>query len=204
MRTTHPTAKKGAKVETIFKTKTYITRTLSDILPDEEAFHNEIVKKLNFKLTEEEEKYLFILLYSRYADSPTRYTNASLFLMNIQKEIMAHYPTVLAIIRDQKKMRDTSDDEFARGGRLIINAGAHNTANVSTDTREGLKQLDSQQINNAERATIDILMQRMEIYRSDVEDRFLNKFVRYFVQIIYPQRDLLFYTDAEEGDGYDS
>lgn len=182
------------------KTRTYITRTLSDILPGYDEFNSAIISKLNFTMTAAEKDYLFTLLYSRYADSHSRYTNESLFILNLKKEIMVHYPAVMAMIRDQKTLRDTTDKEFANAGRMILNVAGHNTANISTETREGIEQLDSQQIQNNERARIDVLFQRMDMYRSDMEDRFLNRFVRYFVQIIYPQRDLLYISAPGEED----
>lgn len=179
-------------------TRTYITRTLSDILPGYDEFNAEVMSKLNFKMTEDEKEYLFTLVYSKYADSHARYTNESLFILNLKKEIMVYYPQVLAIIRDQKKMRDTSDTDFARAGRTMVNMGAHNTANLPTTTMEGVNQLDTQTVQNNERAAIDVLMQRMDLYRSGFEDHFLDKFVKLFVQIISPQRDLLYITEAAE------
>lgn len=180
-------------------TKTYITRTFSDIYPDTAAFVSDLEEALNFDMTAEEKENLFWLIFSKYGDSNVRYTNEFLFKANLfKRQINVYYPTVLAILREQAKIRDTSDNVFAQAGKMVINSGAHNTALVSTDTTAGIDQLDMQQISNSQRGLFSVIVDKLSAMKSGAEDTFLKRLNPLFVQIIAPQWDLLYGRDPQD------
>lgn len=94
--------------------------------------------------------------------------------------------------RDQKYLRDTDLEKFQLGGKTVKNVGAHNTANVSLDTMEGINQLDVQEIYNTKSGELGILLSRLSSYRSGEEERFLNTLTPLFVVIVQPMADLLY------------
>jgi hypothetical protein len=179
------------------RTSQFITRTFFNIYPDFEKFELDAPEFMN-TMSEEELKELFMLIAARYGDSHTRYTNEFLFKMNLWKDINNRYPMVIAWKRDQKRLRDADLLDFQRGGKTVQNAGAHNTANISTDTMEGIEQLDAQTITNNQRGELGVLLDRLGAYATGQEDKFLIHLAKLFMQVIAPMADLLFGTEGDE------
>jgi hypothetical protein len=180
-------------------TKTYATRTFSDIYPDEYTFISDLNEAINFTMSDEEKSDLFWMIYSKYGDSNVRYTNEYLFKAALFKRyVNVYYPTLLAILREQKKLRETPDDEFAKAGKMVVNIGAHNTADVSTDTTEGIEQLDTQQISNSQRGLMSVIADRLSVLKAGMEEQFLKRLNPLFIQIIAPQWDLLYGHDPKD------
>lgn len=179
--------------------KTYLTPTFSDLYPDEATFISDLDEAINFDMTDDEKSDLFWLIFSKYGDSNTRYTNDYLFKANLfKRQINIYYPTLLATLREQKKLRDTTDDEFAKAGKMVVNMGAHNTADVSTDTTDGIEQLDTQQISNSQRGLMSVIADRLAGMKSGMEDQFLKRLNPLFRQIIAPDWDLLYGRDPKD------
>lgn len=179
----------------------FLTRTFFELYSDPEIFYNELTDLGNEEisdLSQEQSDYLYMLIASKYGDSNVRYTNERLFSMNLFRLINTRWPKVMAWERDQKKLRETEDAEFRRGGKTVMNQGAHNTADVSTDTTEGINQLDSQAITNMERGQLGVLQERLAAYKTGEEDKFLKELNPLFIQIIAPMADLLYGTEKEE------
>ncbi len=180
-------------------TNQFGTPTLFNLYPDIETFEDDLTLMLpSFSMTKEEQRDLFMLIASRYGDSNIRYTNNNLFKLNLFRHIKVYYPKVLAFIRDQARLRDASTEEFQIGGKSITNMGSHNTADISTDTTQGINQLDSQQISNVKRGELVVLIDRLAAYRAGEENRFLDGLNGLFIQIISPQADLLYGTPINE------
>ena len=175
----------------------FYTPTFFDLYGDSATFKADATTFVNTLLTEEELEDLYMLIASRYGDSNIRYTNDYLFKMNLFQHVKVYYPKVLAFVRDQKRLREASNAELQKGGKSITNVGAHNTANISTDTDEGINQLDSQQITNQMRGEFGVLLDRIEAYKAGEEYKFLGGLNKLFVQIIAPFADLLYGTETQ-------
>ena len=185
------------------RTNTFITRIFSDIYPDMESFKEDVTKYSKIKMTDEEQEDLFFMIYSRYGNSNLRYTDEFLFSLRLFNHINIFYPKVLAIKRDQIKLRESTDAELQYGGKTIQNQAQHNTADIANDTSLGVPQIDGQTVSILERSKLGVLQERLFSYTSGEEDVFLKDMYILFVQVIAPLSDLLFAThpfDEEEGD----
>ena len=179
-------------------TKTYLTRTYSDIYPTIDKFSTDFGKYSRFSLDTDGQERLWLLIMSKYGDSHVRYTNENLFSLRLFTEINCYWPMVLAIERDQKRLRDAENTDFQVGGKMITNTGAHNTSNLQTDAAEGSVQLNAQNVTSTERNELGVLIDRQLAYKSDEEDRFLDGLKPLFIQILQQQRDLLYVTEVDE------
>lgn len=180
------------------KTSQFLTRTFFDIYPTVASFGDDVVKLGNEDIKamdENDVQYLYMTIASKYGDSRVRYTNEFLFSLSMFRQINTYWPVILTFNRDQKKLRDGSDEDFMRGGRSILNQGAHNTADVSLDTEVGINQLDAQAITNMQRGIFGVLQERAASYKKGKEDDFLKTLVPLFMQILTPMADLLYGTD---------
>lgn len=179
----------------------FLTRTFFDIYPDQTTFRDDLAVLGNATIkamTQDQQDELYMLIAAKYGDSNVRYTNEHLFSMNLFKEINYKWPKVLAWQRDQERLREAETKDFQFGGKSVQNQGAHNTANVSTDTTEGINQLDAQVIVNSQRGELGVLRERLDAYRAGEEDKFVNSLYHLFMVVIAPMADLLYGTLKEE------
>lgn len=180
------------------QTKTYLTRTYSDIYPEVSYFQRDFEKFGRLELSPEEQERLWLLIMSKYGDSHVRYTNETLFALRLFTEVNCYWPMVLAVERDQKRLRDADNVDFQRGGKMVTNTGAHNTSNVQTNAEEGAVQLNAQNVTSTERNELGVIIDRGLAYKADEEDRFLDKLRPLFIQILQEQRDLLYITEVDD------
>lgn len=181
-------------------TKTYLTRTYSEIYPELSFFQTDFDKFCNVELSEEEQEELWLLIMSKYGDSHVRFTNENLFALRLFKEVNCYWPMVQAIRRDQKRLRDATNEDFQKGGEMTTNTGAHNTSDLKTNADSGSVQLNAQNVTNTKRNELGVIIDRQLAYRADEEDRFLDGLKPLFIQILQAQRDLLYVTEVEEND----
>lgn len=181
-------------------TKTYLTRTYSDIYPELSFFQTDYNKFCKLELSEDEQEELWLLIMSKYGDSHVRYTNETLFALRLFKEVNCYWPMVQAIRRDQKRLREATNEDFQKGGEVVTNAGAHNTSDIQTDADSGAVQLNAQNVTNTKRNELGVLIDRQLAYKADEEDRFLDGLKPLFIQILQAQRDLLYVTEVEDND----
>lgn len=179
----------------------FLTRTFFDLYPDQDSFIEDLevfgVSEVK-EMDQDRKDQLYLLIASKYGDSNIRYTNEKLFSMNLFKEINTKWPRILAWQRDQKYLRDTELEQFRLGGKTVQNQGSHNTADVSTDTTDGINQLDSQVIVNSQRGELGVLQERLLAYRAGEEDKFVKSLRHLFVVIIAPMSDLLYGRDPQD------
>lgn len=181
-------------------TKTCLTRTYSEIYPELSFFQTDFDKFCNVELSEEEQEELWLLIMSKYGDSHVRFTNENLFALRLFKEVNCYWPMVQAIRRDQKRLRDATNEDFQKGGEMTTNTGAHNTSDLQTNAESGSVQLNAQNVTNTKRNELGVIIDRQLAYRADEEDRFLDGLKPLFIQILQAQRDLLYVTEVEEND----
>lgn len=181
-------------------TKTYLTRTYSEIYPELSFFQTDFDKFCNVELSEEEQEELWLLIMSKYGDSHVRFTNENLFALRLFKEVNCYWPMVQAIRRDQKRLRDATNEDFQKGGEMTTNTGAHNTSDLQTNAESGSVQLNAQNVTNTKRNELGVIIDRQLAYRADEEDRFLDGLKPLFIQILQAQRDLLYVTEVEGND----
>lgn len=180
--------------------KRFPTRTFFQIIPtlgDFDTYRFEFGNTDIKNLSPDDLNDLYLLIASRYGDSHVRYTNEKLFLMALFREINCRYPRVFAWERDQKRLRDALTSEFQTAGNIVHNVGSDNTQN-KTNAEIGTVKLDAQTVTNQSTGELNVLISRIESYRSGEEDRFLNELAFLFLHIIRPMADLLFIS--EEGD----
>lgn len=181
-------------------TKTYLTRTYSEIYPELSFFQTDFDKFCNVELSEEEQEELWLLIMSKYGDSHVRFTNETLFALRLFKEVNCYWPMVQAIRRDQKRLREATNEDFQKGGEMTTNTGAHNTSDLKTNADSGSVQLNAQNVTNTKRNELGVIIDRQLAYRADEEDRFLDGLKPLFIQILQAQRDLLYVTEVTEND----
>ena len=181
-------------------TKTYLTRTYSEIYTELSFFQTDFDKFCNVELSEEEQEELWLLIMSKYGDSHVRFTNETLFALRLFKEVNCYWPMVQAIRRDQKRLREATNEDFQKGGEMTTNTGAHNTSDLKTNADSGSVQLNAQNVTNTKRNELGVIIDRQLAYRADEEDRFLDGLKPLFIQILQAQRDLLYVTEVKEND----
>ncbi len=154
-----------------------LTRKLCEIYPSIEEFD---IDKVELSMEEYDTKRLYRLLMGRYGTSRTRYSNEDQFRMELFMRIDTFYPTVLATLAEQKKLREMTDDELAQAGNNVVNTGAHNTGTTRTDADTGATQLAGQVVSKSKYGKLKTAAGRIELLSAGVENAFLNRFSNMF------------------------
>lgn len=178
----------------------YPNPTFADVFPSAQEFIEEYkdtafgtgVNALsNATLTQ-----LFYLLYARYGDSHTYYTDMMQFKYNVFSLVFMYGPTWEKRIDFQSKLRNLTDEEIREGTTT-----EHSHADTpGTKDVETVNYIDSLNKTKYKKSKIEGIALAEQLLTTDITRDFLNKFSKLFIRIIAPYEPIYFETETMEGD----
>ena len=139
---------------------------------------------------------LYYLLYARYGNSHTIFTDSTQFKYNVFSIIFMYGPTWERRLALQNKIRNLTDEEMMDGS-----TATHTHAdNPGTKGPVIDDYIDSQNTTKYKKSKIEGLALASELLNTDVTRDFINRFSKLFIRIIAPYAPLYYETDVEEGD----
>ena len=123
---------------------------------------------------------LFYLLYARYGNSHTYYTDSTQFKYNVYSLVFMYGPTWEKRIELQSKLRALKDDELTEG-TTATHTHADNPGTLNLDS---INYIDSENKTKYKKSKIEGIAMAEQLLTADVTRDFLNKFAKLFIRII--------------------
>lgn len=178
----------------------YRNRKFSDLFEsaDEflDAYKESGLYASNNKISDDSCKTLFYLLYSNYGNSTIASSDENQFKYQIFTTIYEYGPTWEKKIDIQNKVRGLTDPELIAGGHVIYNSALNPGTAPSTQSLEELTYINSQNTTNYKKSKIEAYSLLYQMLITDVTREFLNKFKRFFLQIVLPELPLWYGTEV--------
>lgn len=180
----------------------YRTRSFADIWGDAETFVNEyalfpIGGLTNTDLQENDIEGLYYLLYARYGNSHSAYSDENQFKYAMFSTIWQYGPTWKKRLSIQEQLRNLKEDELLRGGKAIYNHSFNPNTSPSTNTMEELLTINDQNTTNYKKSKLEAYANLMDILKTDVSEEFIGKFKKHFIKITAPDYPLYYATEVE-------
>ena len=142
---------------------------------------------------------LYYLLYARYGNSHTIFTDNNQFKYNVFSIIFMYGPTWERRISLQEKIRKLTDEEITEGS-MAKHTHADNPGVRSANAYDQIDYIDAENTTKYKKSKIEGLALAGELLDTDVTREFINRFSKLFIKIIAPYAPLYYETDIEEGD----
>lgn len=181
----------------------YRTRTFAEIFPnvttlgefyEETGLPNRLLAGPGF------EAYtlstIYTLLISRYASCPIKSSDENRFKIELCTLIMQYAPVWQKEMNMQDKILQLTDDELRIGSKAIYNAARNPGTAPSTTSLEELTYIDSQNTTQHAKGKGESFAALSAYIDDTVTERFLSRFAKLFVVVLYPDEPLL-YTEEQ-------
>lgn len=179
----------------------YATKLFCDIWDSVDKFlddYHTIGEGIPNKITDDNAKVLFYLLYSKYGNNPIANYDEMQFKFKVMSIIWQYGPTWQKRLEIQDNLRSMSEDELMSGAKQIYNH-AMNPGNLpSTASLEELDYINDQNTSNYKRGKLEAYGTLWEILKVDVTNEFLNKFLICFKKFAEPARTYIYVTEEDE------
>lgn len=175
----------------------YRTRTFADIFPSVNEFKEEL-SKIPLDISEVNLDTLYYLLYARYGNSNTSYSDETQFKFAVCSTIFQYGPTWAKRLEVQKALRGLSESDLVTGAKAIYNHSFNPSTQPSTSTLEELTTINDQNTTNHKKSKMEAYSLLLELLKTDVTGEFINKFNKLFIQVLAPDYPLLYETFTED------
>jgi hypothetical protein len=187
----------------------YRTRTFADIFPSSDAFTAELAKTpfaavaADFRaadIPDTEEDYrptleiVFALLYARFGNSHISFSDENQFRYNIFSTLYSYGPTWAKKTQIQKELRALDATTVREGAFAIYNSAMNPNTQPSTQTLTELPFINNQNTTRHKKGLMDGYALLISLLEDNITKDFTDKFKRFFIQIIAPDRPLLYAT----------
>lgn len=182
----------------------YRTRTFADVFPSEEDFTENFTESpLNTVEVQELLPTLYYLLYARYGNSHSVYSDENQFVFGIFSTIWQWGPAWAKELEIQKAVRAATKERdengnpiFQLSGKEIYNHSYNPSTEPSNSTLEELQTINSQNTSNKKKSPMEGYATVLALLEKDVSESFLDKFKKHFIKMIAPDYPLLYTTEA--------
>lgn len=130
---------------------------------------------------------IYYLLYSRYGNSVIASSDQNRFKFQLFSTIFQYGPTWAKELDIQKKIRETDISEFQKGNTNLINQAANPSMEPSTQTRDELPYINSQNVSKTTRSIADGYALVLSLLKEDVTESFLKRFQKLFLTVVEPE-----------------
>ena len=184
----------------------YRTRSFADIWDNEEDFVEEYGNFpagsiTNTGLEQGDIEGLYYLLYARYGNSHSAYSDENQFKYAIFSTIWQYAPTWKKRLSIQEELRkleyNSGENGIFHGGKAIYNHSYNPNTAPSTSTLEELLTINDQNTTNYKKSKLDGYANLMALLETDVSEEFLGKFKKHFIKITAPDYPLYYTTEVE-------
>lgn len=175
------------------------TRTFYEIFPDLETFRealNETPFKTILQTSGEEPAFpldiVYGLLFARYGNSHSAFSSEAIFRSNIFSTLFMYGPSWSKRLQIQQKVRQLNEEEAIIGHTEISNHAENPNTVPTTQTTEELDYINAQNVRKQRRNKLEGYASVLALVEADVTEEFINKFRKFFIQIIAPDTPLLY------------
>ena len=182
----------------------YRTRTFADIFESADIFKEEFLSSPFAAVAQPvaskpEAPYvnldiLFYLLYARYGNSHTSFSDENQFIYNVFSIIYMYGPAWAVRLDTQKKIRELGDEIF-EGSKATYNHAYNPSTAPSTDTDAALPYVNDQNRTIYAKSKLEGYSNLLALVDTDVTEDFINKFRKLFLIVPEPDYPLLYLTE---------
>ena len=141
---------------------------------------------------------IYFLLISYYANSHIKSSDENRFKLQLMAIIYEAGPVWQRQMYLQDKAMKLADDDVLRGAKAIYNHAMHPDTEPSTGDLEELTYIDDQNTTNWQKEKARGYAEAREFLDPNICSRFMQKFKKLFLTVLYPDRPLLYETEEEE------
>lgn len=135
---------------------------------------------------------LYYLLFSKYASDHINSDYPEQWRLKIMSTVFMYAPTWKKRLDIQDSVRALTDDEIAQGSQAIYNNAQNPDTAPTTGTWDTLQGINSQNVTLHKRGKLEALAAVDALLRVDVTKEFIDRFRRYFIQVLSPQAPLYY------------
>lgn len=177
----------------------YRTRTFSETFPNYSSFRQEYEASPFAAITNTtgtaeaaiDLELTYYLLYARYGNSHSAFSDTNQFQYNIFATIFQYGPSWATRLSLQKKIRALGEEAFV-GSEATYNSALNPETSPSTDSREGIGHINTQNKTLYTKSKLEGYAGQLAVLEEDVTETFLSKFRKHFIKIAAPDYPLLY------------
>lgn len=133
---------------------------------------------------------LYYLLFAQYGSTPIKSDYPQQWKDKIFSTIFMYAPAWAKRLDIQDAVRALTDDEIVKGSASIYNNAANPDTTPSTDTWDTLQGINSQNVTLHKRGKLEGYAMVDSLLKTDVTKEFIDRFKKYFIQVVTPGRPL--------------
>jgi hypothetical protein len=140
---------------------------------------------------------IYFLLISYYANSHIKSSDENRFKLQLMAIIYEAGPVWQREMYLNEKMLKLADEDVMRGARAIYNHAMHPDTSPSTAQLEELTYIDDQNTTNWKKEKVRGYAEARDFLDPNICSRFMAKFKKLFLTVLYPDRPLLYETEED-------
>lgn len=180
----------------------FSNRSFLDVFPDADTFVTEFKKfsndtSLYYTISDNEVKFLYLVVYGRYGSEYIASSNLSRFKTSIFNIVLLEGPIYIKRLDIQKRLMNLLDNnEVLLGSKAIFNK-ALNPGNLpSTADLTEIEYINEQNTTNYVKSPTEGYAMLLSLLQSDYTEKFLRSFRKLFLRVLAPNFARLY--DVEE------
>lgn len=177
----------------------YRTRTFADIFPSSEDFTSALAETPFASIANDftgktSLEVVFALLYARFGNSHISFSDENQFRYNIFSTLYSYGPTWAKKAKVQEELRGLTSEQLREGSFAIYNSAMNPNTTPSTASTTELPFINNQNTTRHKKGAMDGYALLLSLLSDDITKDFTDKFKKFFIQIIAPDRPLLYAT----------
>lgn len=131
-------------------------------------------------------KFIYYLLYSRYANSTIASSDENRFKYAVSALIFQYGPLWRKKLDIQKALRELTTSDIQKGSFQIANHAYNPSTAPSTSSTMELNKIDQQNTNRWVKSPLEGYANLMMLLDQDATEEFLGKFRKLFIKVVEP------------------
>lgn len=140
---------------------------------------------------------IYYLLIANYANSHIVSSDENRFKLKLMSIIFEAAPQWQRAMKLQADIMAMSDDELLTGSKAIYNHAMHPDTEPTTGQLDELEYIDDQNVTNYKKDKILALVNAIDSLNSNICERFVQRFKRLFLTVVYPDYPLLYESEGD-------
>lgn len=176
-----------------------IQRNLSftEIFANEDVFTSFLSgNEIPLKITQENAKILYYLLYARYGNSHIANNDENQFKYRLASIIFMYGPTWEKELEVQDEIRKLTKEELRSGSKQIANHAYNPSTEPSTAALEELPKIDQQNTLTWKKSPLEGYNYLLELLSADVTNRFVLRFKDLFLKFVIPHEEFIYESEV--------
>lgn len=140
---------------------------------------------------------IYFLFISYYANSHIKSSDENRFKLQLMAIIYEAAPVWQREMYLQEQMLKLADEDLMHGAKAIYNHAMHPDTSPSTASLEELTYIDDQNTTNWKKEKVRGYAEARDFLDQNICSRFMAKFKKLFIAVLYPDRPLLYETEED-------